>query len=71
MKLSGMTMRRDGVHEPHTLAGAYVMDAISPSDRARFERHLERCDECATEVDGLREATARLAAATTASPPAC
>ncbi len=65
-----MVTRRGGAHEPHTLAGAYVMDAISPPDRARFERHLERCEECATEVDGLREATARLAAATAASPPA-
>ncbi|MGH3192813.1 MAG: anti-sigma factor domain-containing protein [Streptosporangiaceae bacterium] len=70
MKLSGITMRRNGAYEPHTLAGAYAMDAISPPDRARFERHLEKCDECAREVDGLREATARLAAATAASPPA-
>ena len=70
MRLSGITARRDGVHEPHTLAGAYVMDAISPPDRARFERHLDKCDECAREIDGLREATARLAAATAASPPA-
>jgi anti-sigma factor RsiW len=69
MKLSGITMRRTGAREPHTLAGAYVMDAISPPDRARFERHLERCDECSREVDGLREATARLASATAASPP--
>jgi anti-sigma-K factor RskA len=69
MKLSGITMRRNGVHEPHTLAGAYLMDAIAPSDRAHFERHLDRCDECAREVDGLREATARLAAASATSPP--
>ena len=71
MKLSEIAVRRNGVREPHTLAGAYVMDAISPPDRTRFERHLERCQECAGEVDGLREATARLAAATAASPPAC
>jgi anti-sigma-K factor RskA len=69
VRLSGITIGRNGVREPHTLAGAYVMDAISAPDRARFERHLERCDECAREVDGLREATARLAAATAASPP--
>ncbi len=70
MKLSEITARRNGAHEPHTLAGAYAMDAISPPDRARFERHLDKCEECAREVDGLREATARLAAATAASPPA-
>jgi anti-sigma-K factor RskA len=56
--------------EPHTLAGAYVLDALASSDRARFERHLARCDACANEVSGLREATARLAAATAAEPPA-
>jgi len=55
--------------EAHTLAGPYAMDAISEPDRLRFERHLAGCDECRREVAGLREATARLAAATAASPP--
>ena len=45
------------------------MDAISEPDRARFERHLAGCEECAQEVASLREATARLAAATAVSPP--
>lgn len=56
--------------EPHTLAGAYAMDALDGPDRARFERHLERCEECTREVAGLQEATARLAAAAAARPPA-
>jgi anti-sigma-K factor RskA len=55
--------------EPHTLAGAYAMDAISAGDRARFERHLARCAECAQEIASLREATARLATATAQTPP--
>jgi anti-sigma factor RsiW len=55
--------------EAHTLAGAYVMDAISAADRARFERHLAGCQECAQEVAGLREATARLATATATTLP--
>ncbi len=55
--------------EPHTLAGAYAMDAISEPDRASFERHLAGCEECAQEIAGLREATARLAAATAVPPP--
>ena len=55
--------------EPHTLAGAYAMDAISSEDRARFERHLARCAECAQEIASLREATARLATATAQTPP--
>jgi anti-sigma-K factor RskA len=60
-----LTRRR----EPHTLAGAYAMDAISAPDRTRFERHLTRCEECAQEIAGLREATARLATATAVAPP--
>ena len=56
--------------EEHTLAGPYAMDAISAPDRARFERHLAGCQECAREVASLREATARLATATAVSPPA-
>jgi len=53
----------------HTLAGPYAMDAISAPDRARFERHLARCEDCAREIASLREATARLAAAAAVSPP--
>jgi anti-sigma-K factor RskA len=56
--------------EPHTLAGAYALDALDGPDRARFERHAARCQECTREVTGLREATARLAAAAAAPPPA-
>ena len=56
--------------EPHTLAGAYALDALDGPDRARFERHAARCQECPREVTGLREATARLAAAAAAQPPA-
>ncbi len=55
--------------EWHTLAGAYAMDAISEPDRARFEAHLARCEECAQEIASLHEATARLAAATAVTPP--
>ena len=64
-------MRRPRLkREPHTLAGAYAMDAISSGDRARFERHLARCAECAQEIASLREATARLATDTAQTPPA-
>jgi hypothetical protein len=56
--------------EPHTLAGAYALDAIDGPDRARFERHLARCQACAAELRELREATARLAGAVAADPPA-
>jgi anti-sigma-K factor RskA len=56
--------------DAHTLAGAYAMDAISAPDRARFERHLARCEECAQEIASLREATARLGSAAAVRPPA-
>jgi anti-sigma-K factor RskA len=55
--------------EPHTLAGAYALDALTGADRARFQRHLARCEQCAQEISGLREATARLAAAAAEQPP--
>jgi Anti-sigma-K factor rskA/Putative zinc-finger len=55
---------------PHTLAGAYALDAIAESDRVRFERHLAGCDACRQEASSLREAAGRLAAAVAAPPPA-
>jgi len=54
---------RPSKRDAHTLAGAYVMDAISAPDRERFERHLAGCEECAREIASLREATAVLGAA--------
>lgn len=56
--------------EPHTLAGAYAMDALDPLDARRFERHLAGCDACTQEVAELRETAARLGAATAVPPPA-
>jgi anti-sigma-K factor RskA len=55
--------------EPHTLAGAYAMDAVAGADQARFERHLASCPACTRELAELREATARLAGAVAAEPP--
>jgi anti-sigma-K factor RskA len=63
-----MRLRRHWA-EPHTLAGAYAMDAVTDADRARFERHLTRCQACARELRELREATARLAGAVAVPPP--
>ena len=63
-------MNRMRGRDEHTLAGAYAMDAISPADRDRFERHLTGCRECAQEIASLREAAARLGAATAVIPPA-
>jgi anti-sigma-K factor RskA len=60
-------MRR-GQADLHALAGAYALDAVPDGDRARFERHLGRCEACAQEIRGLREATARLGASAAVRP---
>ena len=60
-----MRERRTGLH---ALVGAYVLDAVEDGDRAEFERHLLTCDQCRDDVRGLREATARLAAAAAITP---
>jgi anti-sigma-K factor RskA len=56
--------------ELHTLAGAYALDAVTPADRARFERHLAACQACGLELAELREVTAALAGAAAKQPPA-
>lgn len=47
-------------HELHTLAGAFVLDAVSEDERARFAAHMAACRQCREEVAELREAAARL-----------
>lgn len=55
--------------DEHTLIGAWALDAVDADDRARVERHLGSCAECAQEAAELREAVARLADVTIAEPP--
>jgi hypothetical protein len=55
---------------PHTLAGAYALDALKESDRLRFKAHAADCDVCRLEAASLREAAARLAAPVAEAPPA-
>ena len=55
--------------DPHTLLGAYALDALAGADRARFARHLGMCETCREEARGLQEATARLAAGAVTPPP--
>ena len=62
-----MRLRRP---DPHTLAGAYALDALSEADRAAFERHLGACESCRHEASSLREAAGHLAEATAVLPPA-
>jgi len=59
---------RSGDQDLHTLAGAYVLDAVSDDERVRFAAHLAGCAQCRDEVDELREAAARLGTAQAARP---
>lgn len=59
-----------GGHDLHTLAGAYVLDAVTGDERAAFAEHLTGCEQCRQEIRELREATARLGVATAVDPPA-
>ncbi|MFE3450421.1 anti-sigma factor domain-containing protein [Nonomuraea sp. NPDC059194] len=60
----------NGGQDVHTLAGAYALDAIDDEvERRRFEAHLDGCDDCAREVRGLTETSARLGLAMAAPPP--
>jgi anti-sigma-K factor RskA len=53
----------------HTLAGAYVLDAVDDIERAAFDRHLRQCSACAVEVAELQMTTERLVAADAVEPP--
>jgi anti-sigma-K factor RskA len=57
-----------GDQELHTLAGPYVMDAVTPEERSSFGRHLTGCAQCQDDVREMREATARLGMAAVARP---
>jgi hypothetical protein len=54
----------------HTLTGVYALDALdTAAEVSRFERHLNKCDSCTSEVRGFRETTTRLAMAVAQQPP--
>jgi anti-sigma-K factor RskA len=55
-------------HELHTLAGAFVLDAVSAAERDRFAAHMAACHQCRQEVTELREAAARLGTAQAVHP---
>ncbi|WP_344207169.1 zf-HC2 domain-containing protein, partial [Actinomadura livida] len=56
--------------DPHTLAGAYALDAIDDAEERRlFEAHLDGCESCAAELREFQATTARLAMAAAEAPP--
>lgn len=52
------------------LVGAYAVDALEPADQARFERHLDECEDCRRELGEFRELLADSTAAVAEPPPA-
>lgn len=54
----------------HILTGVYALDALdTAAEVRRFERHMNRCEGCTSEVRGFRETATRLAIAVTRQPP--
>ena len=57
-------------HEPiHELTPAYALDALDEVDRATYEDHLARCEDCQRELAILSGAAASLAYGVEAPPP--
>jgi anti-sigma factor RsiW len=44
------------------LVTAYLDDALSPRDRARFEAHLAECDDCTAYVEQFEQTVRALGA---------
>jgi hypothetical protein len=61
-----MALRQD----LHSLAGPYALDALdSAAEQTRFQRHLNRCHDCTSDVRGFRETATRLGLAAAQQPP--
>src|SRR5215831_8516464 len=54
----------------HSLAAPYAIDALDRgAEQDRFERHLNRCQDCTSEVRGFRETATRLGMTAAQQPP--
>ena len=58
-----------GVTPDCELIGPYVLDAVTPAERAEFELHLDGCDRCTAELGSLYEVTAFLGSVNAVAPP--
>ncbi|GHG43199.1 anti-sigma factor [Streptomyces zaomyceticus] len=56
--------------DPHTLTGAYALDALDSEEHEAVRRHLAECPSCAQEVLEFAETVARLGAAVAVPTPA-
>lgn len=55
--------------ELHDLVAPYALNALDDEERAQFERHLSRCEECQVQLVEFQEAAAALAFAERREPP--
>lgn len=46
--------------DKHALLGPFVVNALGPIERIRFEAHLETCALCQSELPAMRESAGRL-----------
>lgn len=53
----------------HELSALYALDALTGEDRARFEGHLDECEDCREQLAGLRAAGSAMAFAVEGPPP--
>lgn len=54
----------------HQLTGAYALDALDDSEQSLFLDHLDECESCQAEADGLARTVGRLADLVAETPPA-
>ena len=54
----------------HELSALYALDVLDADERARFEEHLAGCEQCSSELAGLKNAASSLAFVEGPAPPA-
>lgn len=53
----------------HSFTAPYALNALEPLERARFEAHLETCDDCQHELATFTATAARIGESTSTTPP--
>ena len=57
------------INDIHSLIAPYALDALDADERARFEAHLEQCEECRAELTGFLATATRLGDVPAQMPP--
>lgn len=61
--------RRQLDYDPHRDSGAYVLNALTGREHARYRRHMRRCRSCVEEVAGFRRTIVLLTGDLSETPP--